>query len=178
MAIPGAGRLSAVKPEGFIAISLVTVLIILALAIALERVGGMTPCPLCLEQRAALWWAAGFCAAGLIVQRLPGSAALWVFRGTLIAATAAFAWSAGLAAFHIAVENGWATTACSGGAQSIGDLLSTDQSRPIARCDETAPFLGISLAVHNFVFSSALALFVSAPLWRERLLRFGRSANG
>jgi disulfide bond formation protein DsbB len=81
--------------------------------------------------------------------------------------------NAGLAAFHVGVEQHWwaGTEACTGGApigltaeQLRAQLLET---KP-ARCDEVAwSFLGISLAGFNFLLSVALA---GAAAWA--FLRF------
>lgn len=133
---------------------------VLALALALaailgalgsQYIGGLDPCPLCLEQRYAYY--AGvpllFVALVLLASEMPRPAAL------LFAAVAlAFLANAGLAAYHAGVEWGfWAgPDTCSNTLKPLGggSLLNDLGKTRVIRCDVAAwRFLGISLAGWN-----------------------------
>src|SRR5262245_53676512 len=130
---------------------------------------GLKPCPLCLEQRYAFYFA-----IPLAVMVLMGEAA-GSQRKVLLAALAVIAagmlWNAGLAAYHAGVEWKWwaGPQDCSGdieGFGSAGDMLSSLRQINIVRCDEAAwRFLGISLAGYNVVISLALALVALWGFW-------------
>jgi disulfide bond formation protein DsbB len=122
---------------------------------------GLQPCPLCLEQRYAYYFAiplALMVALGVSV----GAS-----RKVLIAALAVIAvgmlWNAGLGAYHAGVEwKFWAGPQDCGGALSdlgtAGGLLKRLESIRVVRCDEIPwSFLGLSLAGYNVLISLALA---------------------
>lgn len=115
---------------------------------------GYAPCQLCLWQR----WPHG--AAVLI-----GLAALVTGRAPLVwLGGAAVLASAGVAGFHVGVEQGWweGLASCSANALAgveAGDLLSleTDVGAPV-RCDKVAwSLMGISMAGYNLLASLGLA---------------------
>jgi disulfide bond formation protein DsbB len=122
---------------------------------------GLKPCPLCLEQRYAYYFAIPL-AALVILGESVGSK-----RKVLIAALAMIAlgmlWNATLGVYHSGVE--WKLWAgprdCSGaleGFGSAGDLLKRLEHTNVVRCDEAAwRFLGLSLAGYNVLISLALA---------------------
>jgi disulfide bond formation protein DsbB len=123
---------------------------------------GLKPCPLCLEQRYAYYFA-----IPLAVMVLAGSsvgASRRVLLAALFVIAAGMLWNAGLATFHAGVEWKWwpGPTECSGelgGLGSTGDLLKQLESISLVRCDEAAwRFLGLSLAGYNVLISLALAL--------------------
>jgi disulfide bond formation protein DsbB len=131
---------------------------------------GLMPCVLCVWQRAP--HAIAILIAGIgIGQARTIDPLLHPFRPvpwqtfTILAALLCIDHliNAGLAGFHIGVEQHWwaGTDACTGGAPTG---LTTEQLRAQlldtkpARCDEVAwSFLGISLAGFNFLLSLALA---------------------
>lgn len=172
MRVPGAILFQRLKPEGFPVLAAMTAVLVLATAHALETTADMVPCPLCLDQREALWWGVGASVAAVVAHRYRDRIGLLPFRALVAGAGAAFLWSTWLAGFHIGVENGWWASACSGvPATSPSEMLASgDASRPIARCDEAARLFGISLAAYNLCLSLGLTLFVTAPLWRARAL--------
>ncbi|HEU0071783.1 MAG TPA: disulfide bond formation protein B [Alphaproteobacteria bacterium] len=136
--------------------------LILGGAFAFQFIGGLHPCALCLWQRypyAVIIGLAGI-GAGLAragVQRhhlaiLMGLCAL------------AFMIDAGIAGFHVGVEQKWweGLSTCSGtvsGAASLDDLRDRLLAAPVIRCDEIAwSMFGISMAGYNFLMALALGL--------------------
>ena len=127
-----------------------------------EKVGGLVPCILCLNQREAHWTALGVAAAGLIAARLFHSklgAAAAVGAAALV-----YAVSAGLSFYHTGVEYGyWPGPAiCAGGAGietidlgSLGASLTEKSDAP--SCDDVQwRFLGLSMAGYNLLASAGL----------------------
>jgi len=137
---------------------------------------GYPPCPLCLEQRYAYYFAVPLAVLvwlGLGLGAADGEGP-GVRRRTLIVGFAALAagmlWNAGLGAYHAGVEwHWWAGPAdCSGTLAPLGGgggLIEQLQVTRVVRCDE-APwrFLGLSLAGYNVLISLALAALALAGL--------------
>ena len=136
---------------------------------------GLKPCPLCLEQRYAYYFAIPLAVMVALGNQVGAS------RKVLIAALVAIAlgmlWNAGLGVFHSGVEWKWwpGPQECSGafeGLGSAGGLLEKLQSITVVRCDEAAwRFLGLSLAGYNALISLALAAtaaWAAAVEWRTR----------
>ncbi len=142
----------------------------IAMALAAQHWGGLLPCILCIYQRYA-HGAAG--AAGLLALLLaarPGARLLLTGLGGL-----AFLAGAGIAAFHVGVEQHWwkGTSECH--APSLDASLSIDELREallntqFVPCDEIPwALFGISMAGYNFLFSLALGLAVLWAVWRQR----------
>src|SRR5215470_4855159 len=137
-------------------------LVVLAISVAVvgsallfQYVGGLQPCELCLAERwpyyGAIAIAAGALAAG----------ARGAFLGMALLALI-FLGSAGLAAYHVGVEQHWIAgpTACTGGAsgaRSAEELMKFLQNQQGVRCDEVQwSLLGLSLAGWNVVTSLVL----------------------
>lgn len=130
---------------------------LLIAAFAFQYLGGLAPCPLCIWQR---WPHAAAVLIGAI-----GVTVFWrqarIFAG---AGAAAMATSAGLALYHVGVEQGWwqgpgACSAASPGAISASELLDQIMATPLVRCDEVAwEMWGISMAGWNGVASLGLGL--------------------
>jgi len=152
---------------------LIVCVLALATALAAQYWGGLRPCELCLRQRYA-YVAAG--AAGLAGI---GCAALGWRRATaamVALAGLAFATGAGIAIFHVGVEQHWwqGSSACDSSlfkaGASIGDITKAIENAPMVRCDQIAWSLaGISMAGYNAILSVGLALaaFLAAHrLWR------------
>ena len=140
----------------------------LASAYTAEYGFGLEPCILCLYQRIPFAIAIVLAATGLI---RPGLAT--PVMGVLVLV---FAFEAGLAFYHVGVEQHWwvAATGCASDATlaaSPAQLLSSIQTAPPKPCDEVDwTFLGISMATYNVVFSALLAgasLFAWRHLKRE-----------
>lgn len=132
----------------------------LGTALASQYWGGLAPCELCLWQRWAYAAAIGALLPGLFVTGRPGAQAAILAMGGV-----AFLAGAGIAMFHVGVEQKWWTglTGCTNpasGATSVEDLLRQLEAAPIARCDEIAwSLFGISMAGFNVLASLALAAF-------------------
>lgn len=130
--------------------------VILAGAYAFEYIGGLKPCPLCLEQRVP-WFiliALGGAIAGASSAKAPRVVLLTLYA----AAIAVGIWGAYLGGYHAGVEYKWwlGPQTCSGTLTPSGDggLLGNLSSSEIVRCDEIPwAMFGISLAGFNFLFS-------------------------
>ena len=126
-----------------------------------QYVLGYPPCPLCLEQRYAFYFAVPL--AAMILLGLSVGSSRKVLMAALLAIAAAMLWNAGLGAYHSGVEWHWWTGPrdCSGAVPNFsagGSLIEQMQRARVIRCDE-APwrFLGLSLAGYNVLISLALA---------------------
>ena len=134
---------------------------------AMQYIGGLAPCSLCLTQR---WPHSVALALGLIAL-MPITAA--PARRLLLALIAlSFAVTAGIGAYHAGVEYGWfaGPTACSGtiSGNTVEELKRQLMAQPVVRCDEVAwSLFGVSLAGYNFLASSALALFCATAAFRS-----------
>jgi disulfide bond formation protein DsbB len=121
----------------------------------------IVPCPLCLEQRYAYYFAVPF--AGLVAL----AAARGAPRSVLIAGLAILALAvlgnAVLGTYHAGVEWGlWkGPTDCTGpvgNLGSAGNLLERLDTVKVVRCDEVQwRFLGLSLAAYNVLISLLMA---------------------
>jgi disulfide bond formation protein DsbB len=140
---------------------------------------GLIPCVLCWWQRYPYW---GILAAGLAllacVQRLSSRG-----RAITLSVTAlTLLGGAGLAGFHVGVEQHWweGLTTCGGGnigRGSLEDQLAAIMAAPVVRCDEVAwSLFGISMAGYNLILSVGLAtacLALAHTLWRPARTREG-----
>lgn len=131
-------------------------LALLAGAFGFQYLGGLAPCHLCLLQR----WPHGIAVAlGLLVL-------LWPRRGLAVLAGLVVLVGAGIAAYHVGVEQHWwaGPTSCTAPApatQSSGELLDQILATPVVLCDRVAWSLwGVSMAGWN-----AIASLVLAWLW-------------
>src|SRR3954447_13728790 len=111
---------------------------------------GLRPCPLCLEQRYAYYFAVPLAAMAALGDE--AGASRKVLIAALIAIAAGMLWNTGLGIYHSGIEWHWwrGPQTCSGAAERLGSgrsLVETIQSMTVVRCDE-APwrFLGLSLA--------------------------------
>ncbi len=127
---------------------------LLAGAFAFQYIGGMAPCTLCLWQR---WPHAAAVVIMALAVLVPNR---WLIGlGALAALT-----TAGIAGFHVGVEQGWwaGLASCSGGSISgisVNDLLNPNANvaAPV-RCDQIPwSMLGISMAGWNMIASLGLA---------------------
>jgi disulfide bond formation protein DsbB len=125
-------------------------------ALGLQYLGGVAPCRLCIWQR---WPYVALIALGLIGWR-------WRPRAVLGAAALVLLGGAGLAAYHIGIEQGWwalpAGCVAGGTAETIEELRRMLAEAPPA-CDQVSfTFLGLTLAGWNLVASLLLAAFTLA----------------
>ena len=137
---------------------------LLAGAHLFEKVGGLAPCALCLDQREAHWTALALAVVGIGV----GAASRWRRAAIATAAACALVYfvSAGLALYHAGVENHYwpGPATCSGGGPvdigegSLADILNQKPDAP--SCSEAAwRLLGVSMAGYNLLISAGLFAF-------------------
>lgn len=135
-----------------------------------QLVVGLPPCPLCLEQRYAYYFAIPL--AVLVLLGLSYGASRKVLVAALAVIALGMAWNAGLGAYHAGVEwKFWAGPQdCSGSLSDLGTaggLLDKLKSIRVVRCDEIPwSFLGISLAGYNALISLLLSLIAAWGAWR------------
>ena len=135
---------------------------LLAGAHAFERIGGMAPCLLCLDQREA-HWAALAVAAAMLGFALAG--ARRVVAAGLAALALVYLFSTGLAAYHAGAEWGFwpGPAACAAGAVDMtgvtaDDLFGSLDEGGSPTCTEAAwRLMGVSMAGWNALASLALA---------------------
>lgn len=128
----------------------------LAAAHAFQRFGGLYPCPLCLDQRNWHWAVVAVSLIALITLRLRPGLARWA--AVLIGLV--FVGSAGMAAYHVAVEQHWVVAQCDARIDA-GDIRPPNfgETFEAVRCDEVAwSLFGISMAGYNAIISLLLAL--------------------
>jgi disulfide bond formation protein DsbB len=131
------------------------------------------PCPLCLEQRYAYYFAIPLGALVAFAATRDVSRAV-LLAGLAILAAAALG-NAGLGAYHAGVEWGlWqGPTECTGpivNFGSAGNLLERLNTVKVIRCDEVQwRFLGLSLAGYNVLISLLMAAIAA---WG--IVRFAR----
>src|SRR5262245_57201906 len=135
---------------------------------------GLKPCPLCLEQRYAYYFAIPL--AVMVMLGDHAGAKRKVLIAALVAIALGMLWNSGLGVYHAGVEWKWwaGPQECSGaleGLGSAGSLADKLKSISVARCDDAAwRFLGISLAGYNALISLALAgvaAWGAAMEWRS-----------
>jgi disulfide bond formation protein DsbB len=146
----------------------------LTVAFASQYWGGLQPCPLCIYQRFPYGVAAALGVVGILVAGRPG----WL-RVVLLVAALAFFVDAGIAAYHVGVEQHWwqGTADCG---STLNFNLSPEElkeqllSQPLVSCHDVQwSLFGISMAGYNFLYAIALGL---VTLWyglRQRGKRFG-----
>ena len=148
------------KPPRYVltvsAVVLVIALGTILAALGFEHIGGYAPCPLCLEERYAYYFAVPVAALAVLLAR---GEATDLARVLLLAVALAFLVNVGLAVYHSGVEWKWwpGPTECAGafdlkwGENGVVDT-------PVIRCDEASfRFLGLSFAGWDAVVSAFLA---------------------
>jgi disulfide bond formation protein DsbB len=145
--------------------SSLAVLVIAAATIAgawfFQLVLDIQPCPMCLEQRYAYYFAIPF-AALVAVAAGKGAPRGLVLAGLAILALVVLG-NAGFGAYHAGVEWGFwkGPTDCTGSGFDLGkagSLLDNLDKVKVIRCDEVQfRFLGISLAGYNVLISLLMA---------------------
>jgi len=143
----------------------------LAAAYGSQYWGGLTPCVLCLYQRAA-YGAVALFAAGALGFALKDREKSARFLTGLCAL--GFLTGAGIAFYHVGVEQHWWTgsEACVGAAarsaQTIEGLRAQLMAAPLTRCDDVAwSLFGISMAGYNVFVSLVLAATTVVGLRRN-----------
>lgn len=137
----------------------------LGAALVFEHGFGYAPCTLCHWQRVPYYAALGLFLPPLLLGRR-------AVAPTLAVAALLFFGGAGVAGFHVGVEQHWwqGPSTCSGG--SFGDDPAEALERILAartiRCDDIAwSFLGISMAGWNMAIAGALGLLALAGFRRR-----------
>ena len=134
---------------------------------------GLKPCPLCLEQRYAYYFAIPLALMVLVGDHVGASRK--VLFAALVAIALGMLWNAGLGVYHSGIEWKWwagpqECTGTLGDLGPAGGLLNKLESFNVVRCDDAAwRFLGLSLAGYNALISLALALIAAcaaAMEWR------------
>jgi len=148
---------AAVPATGIAAIGAATI----AGAWFFQLVLDIRPCPLCLEQRYAYYFAIPLALiTAALARRGAAGGFLQVLFAVLLVALLA---NAGLGAYHSGVEWGFwqGPTDCTGPVKdlgSAGNLLERLQAEKVVRCDEVQwRFLGLSLAGYNVLISLLMA---------------------
>jgi disulfide bond formation protein DsbB len=141
-------------------------------ALAFERFGGYTPCPLCLQERWAYYASIPALFIALVLLSAGRTNAAAVVFGLV---ALAFLANAGLGTYHAGAEwKFWPGPDTCGGSQPIssgaGGLFKDLATTRVIRCDE-APwhFLGLSFAGWNAVASLALAAGATISAIRARI---------
>ena len=124
-----------------------------------QYLGDLQPCALCFYQRWPWWIAIGL---GLIALLLRGNPGL---QKVLLALTSfAILGGAGVAGFHVGVEQQWWQGLASCGGESdmpmtVEALKRQIMNAKVVRCDEVAwTLMGISMAGYNMLLSLVLGL--------------------
>ena len=129
---------------------------------------GLAPCHLCYLQRYAYWAAIALGCVAVRYSYEPKPRRIWLNLTGIALLTVA-----GIAVFHVGVEQGWwaGSEACVGegaAGQSVEDLTATIMNAPLTRCDEPAFVLfGISMAGYNALYALALAAFAFRGATRQ-----------
>jgi disulfide bond formation protein DsbB len=125
-----------------------------------ELIGGMAPCPLCLQQRYAYYAGIPLLFIALVLLAAGKTRDAGLIFG-LVALM--FLANAGLGAFHAGAEwKFWlGPNTCTGGNTPLsktGGVLGTISNAQVVRCDEAmGRFLGLSFAGWNVLLSLALS---------------------
>lgn len=151
---------------------------VLGVAHFFEHVLGYAPCALCLQQRLAWWIAMGVAGVAYYAKSLPG-----LMMVLLTLSGAAMLAGAGLAGYHVGVEQLWweGPTGCSGGGFDTTDINALREqimAAPVIRCDEIAwSLFGISMAGYNMILSIIGAVGVAALLRGSVKMRRERKSS-
>ena len=144
---------------------------VLAAAWGYELIGNYRPCPLCLRQRWAYYFAVLACPVGYFLYH---SLSRDIIKVILALLFLFFLLNAVVGVFHSGVEwKLWDGPAECSGAGSVGsgsgNILDEIRDIKIVICGE-APwrFLGLSFAGYNALFSAGLAGVAALGLWRRR----------
>jgi disulfide bond formation protein DsbB len=146
----------------------------LAVAFASQYWGGLQPCVLCIYQRYPYGIAVALGIVGIFVAGRAG----WL-RAILLLMSLVFFVDAGIAAYHVGVEQHWwqGTAECG---STLDLTLSPEElknqllNQPVVRCDEVPwSLFGISMAGYNFLYATALGIVTLWAALRRRETRLG-----
>jgi disulfide bond formation protein DsbB len=146
----------------------------IVIALGFEHLGGYWPCPLCLQQRYAYYFAipVGFGALVLL-----GAGYGRMAAALMLAVALAYLINTGLGIHHSGVEWGFwdGPSACSSAPSLSGNagglLGKLAVEKPVIRCDEASwRFLGLSFAGWNAVISLGLCALAARATRDMRLI--------
>ncbi|RME68007.1 MAG: disulfide bond formation protein B [Alphaproteobacteria bacterium] len=144
---------------------------LLAGAHGFQHWGGLLPCDLCLKQRPPHWAALGLGLGACVLLR-GGHARAGAFVLALMGLI--LLTGAGVAAFHVGVEQHWwqGAGACAAPLLDGSDpaqMAAALMQAPIVRCDQVAwSLFGLSMAGYNLVASLVLGAAVLGAAWHWR----------
>jgi disulfide bond formation protein DsbB len=139
----------------------------LSMALISQYGFGTFPCHLCLLQRYPYGGVILLCAIGMVLRRRA------IIRPILLLSCLAFLTTAGMGAYHTAVEHGWvaASDGCAASTESVASLEALRaqiMDAPLVSCaDVGASFAGVSMPLWNLLYGIAAAI-VTLRLWRKR----------
>ena len=125
---------------------------------------GYAPCELCYAERYAFYAAAPIAALTAYLARRGAHGAA---RALFALLALVFVANAGLAFYHVGVEQRWWTgpTACTGslsGPVDVNDLMKSLNAARVVNCDEVQlRILGLSLAGWDVIASAAMAIYAA-----------------
>lgn len=142
---------------------------------AFQLFGGLQPCPLCLYQRWPYWFVIVFAGLAVLAGRRLARGGLAVFAAV---SALVFLAGAGVAGFHVGVEQHWweGLSSCGSGGlddsnMSIEELKAKLFATPLVRCDDVPwSLFGVSLAGYNLIISLVLAAastWAAQGFWRK-----------
>jgi disulfide bond formation protein DsbB len=153
-------------PRTAFALLLTAAIAILGTAYVSEHWGELRPCVLCLWQRYPYAAVIGLAGVGFGLTRVPGidprtlAAIAWAIAGAMLI-------DAGIAGFHVGVEQHWweGTASCVGASTNAGsaaELARQLMATPVTRCDEVAfELFGISMAGYNMIAALSMTGFAA-----------------
>jgi disulfide bond formation protein DsbB len=130
-----------------------------------QYVIGLSPCPLCLEQRVAYYFVIPL--AAMVALGVSAGATPKVIQLAMAAIAIGMLWNAGLGIYHSGIEWKWwpGPQECTGTPNfgNVKDLQEQLKKMVLVRCDEAQwRFLGLSLAGYNAMISLGMAV---VALW-------------
>jgi len=136
-----------------------------------EQVEKLDPCPLCLRQREVYWAMIAMALVGLGLWKLRPTPRFIEALNILVGLV--FVTGAGVAFYHMGVEQGWFPSGCvaqppeDAARDALDPDLGLDAPQATASCAAVPwAFLGLSMAVWNMLVSLALAV-ISFAVARE-----------
>jgi len=143
----------------------------LSAALISQYVFGLNPCELCIYQRIPYVFTIAFGLVAYGAARQDKSIAKFF----MILAGITFLVGAGIAAFHVGVEQKWweGLTSCGGSSNdaemTLEELRQLVLSSTVVRCDEVAwSLFGVSMAGYNALLSFALAIYSFISLTKDK----------
>ena len=147
----------------------------LATVYASQYIGGLQPCELCLYQRWPWWAALALCLPALLpVLSANFRALLLALAGLCVLA------GAGIAAFHVGVEQHWwpglASCGATGQVPTSFEQMQQLMQKPAVSCEEPAwTLFGVSMAGYNALLSTVVGVWATVTAGAMLLGKKGAS---